>query len=185
MGRTAGRTAEDTRRTILDSAARVIGEKGTAVPVTAIAEEAGVSKGGLLYHFPSKEQLLIDVAMHLMRQFRDLVETFTATEPEGAKGRLTRGYIRASFSYTKDHTELQRHISLASSLMAEPGLEKIAQEEADRWRLELLNDGLLPATTRLIVSATDGATCAPLWGAVLSNDDQADLERQLIGLTRR
>lgn len=185
MGRTAGRTAEDTRRNILDAAALVIGENGTKVPVTVIAEAAGVSKGGLLYHFPSKEKLLIDLATYLLEQFRDLVEEFTSAEPEGAKGRLTRGYIRASFAYAKDFAEQKRHIALASNLMLEPGLGELAQEEAERWRTDLLHDRLNPATTRLIVAATDGGNSAPLWGAVLSYGDRGDLERQLIGLTRR
>ncbi|MGO1200893.1 MAG: TetR family transcriptional regulator, partial [Dermabacteraceae bacterium] len=48
MARTAGRSAEDTRRLILDTAIRLVGRKGTAVPVSEIAAEAGISKGGLL-----------------------------------------------------------------------------------------------------------------------------------------
>ena len=50
MARTAGRSADETRQLILTSAARLIGRHGTTVPVTDIAEAAGVSKGGLLYH---------------------------------------------------------------------------------------------------------------------------------------
>ena len=74
MARTAGRSADETRQLILTSAARLIGRHGTTVPVTDIAEAAGVSKGGLLYHFPNKETLLNGVATNLMTQFRSHVE---------------------------------------------------------------------------------------------------------------
>ena len=43
MARTAGRSADETRQLILTSAARLIGRHGTTVPVTDIAEAAGVS----------------------------------------------------------------------------------------------------------------------------------------------
>ena len=66
MARTAGRSADETRRMILDAAARLIGRYGTAVPVAQIADAAQVSKGGLLYHFPSKEDLLTGLAAELM-----------------------------------------------------------------------------------------------------------------------
>ncbi|WP_218682724.1 TetR/AcrR family transcriptional regulator, partial [Microbacterium sp. BF1] len=46
------------------------GRHGTTVPVTDIAEAAGVSKGGLLYHFPNKETLLNGVATNLMYERR-------------------------------------------------------------------------------------------------------------------
>ena len=58
MARTAGRSADETRQLILTSAARLIGRHGTTVPVTDIAEAAGVSRGWLYRHFPDKVTLL-------------------------------------------------------------------------------------------------------------------------------
>lgn len=47
------------RDAILTAAGRVIAEMGARhLTLDAVAREAGVSKGGLLYHFPSKEALL-------------------------------------------------------------------------------------------------------------------------------
>lgn len=47
------------REPILEAAGRVIAEIGARhMTLDAVAREAGVSKGGLLYHFPSKEALL-------------------------------------------------------------------------------------------------------------------------------
>jgi AcrR family transcriptional regulator len=48
-----------TRRLLLAAAARVIRQQGVRqLTLEAAAAEAGVSKGGLLYHFPGKEALI-------------------------------------------------------------------------------------------------------------------------------
>jgi AcrR family transcriptional regulator len=47
------------RERLLDAAERVVVESGaTHLTLDAVAKSAGISKGGLLYHFPSKESLL-------------------------------------------------------------------------------------------------------------------------------
>ncbi len=48
-----------TRETLLDAAQAVVLADGAAhLTLDAVADRAGVSKGGLLYHFPAKESLL-------------------------------------------------------------------------------------------------------------------------------
>jgi AcrR family transcriptional regulator len=58
------------RDRLLDAAERVVVESGaTHLTLDAVAKSAGVSKGGLLYHFPSKEALLEGM---LARHFHDV-----------------------------------------------------------------------------------------------------------------
>jgi AcrR family transcriptional regulator len=58
------------RDRLLDAAERVVVESGaTHLTLDAVAKSAGVSKGGLLYHFPSKEALLEGM---LSRHFQDV-----------------------------------------------------------------------------------------------------------------
>jgi AcrR family transcriptional regulator len=58
------------RERLLDAAERVVVEAGaTHLTLDAVAKSARVSKGGLLYHFPSKEALLEGM---LERHFRDV-----------------------------------------------------------------------------------------------------------------
>lgn len=182
MARTSGRSAADTRRLILDAAARLIARHGAAVSVSEIAAAAGVSKGGLLYHFPAKDGLLEELAADLMAQFRSNVER-TADEEDDAPGRLTRAYIRVSFADARDSAGLRDQIALAASLMYEPGPAALAQQDANHWRAALSDDGLDPAVTRLIIAAADGSNTAPLWGAVLDDTERAALEADLIALT--
>ncbi|AOS62027.1 TetR/AcrR family transcriptional regulator [Actinoalloteichus hymeniacidonis] len=183
MARTAGRQAGETKRLILAAATRLIGRHGTGVPLADIAEAAGVSKGGLLYHFPNKEELLNGLATDLMDRFRHDVEQAATEEAEGTPGRLTRAYIRVSFEHGGDDVELREHIALAVHLMFEPGLEELAQRDAQRWRTALLDDGLDQTISRMIIAATDGTNSAPLWGAVLSDADHVALQADLIALT--
>ena len=96
MGRVTGRDADDTRRQIIDAAARLVSRHGSAVSIAAIADAAGVSKGGLLYHFASKDELLEAVATSLFESFRESVYDAAVADP--APGRLTRAYVRVSFA---------------------------------------------------------------------------------------
>ena len=185
MARTAGRSAGDTKRQILDAAAQLFGKHGTAASLDDIAKAAGVSKGGLVYHFPSKEALLTSLAMDLMNQFRNEVEEAAAAEPEGTPGRLTRAYIRVSFADVADDIGLRDYIALAVNLMLEPALLELSREDAVAWREDLLADGLDESVIRMVVAATDGSYAAPLWGAVLSDADRHALEADLLALTQQ
>jgi len=66
---------------LLDAAERLVAEIGAAhLTLEAVARAAGVSKGGLLYHFPSKEALL--QAM-IDRHLRDIGARIASLETEG------------------------------------------------------------------------------------------------------
>ncbi|MFV0286422.1 MAG: TetR family transcriptional regulator, partial [Demequina sp.] len=78
MGRVEGRTAEDTKRLILEAASRVVLRDGLAASLDAVAAEAGVSKGGLLYHYASKAALTEALAVELYESFRRSVHDAVA-----------------------------------------------------------------------------------------------------------
>ncbi len=57
------------RRALLDCAAQIAAEQGAqAITIQAVAERAGVTKGGLLHHFDSKQALLAAVFSDLLEQ---------------------------------------------------------------------------------------------------------------------
>jgi AcrR family transcriptional regulator len=72
------------RERLLDAAERVVAESGaTHLTLDAVAKSAGVSKGGLLYHFPTKEALLEGM---LARHFHDVdAEVSKRLEKRGKK----------------------------------------------------------------------------------------------------
>ncbi|WP_062078177.1 TetR/AcrR family transcriptional regulator [Demequina globuliformis] len=184
MGRVEGRTAEDTRQLILDAAHRVVLRDGLAASLESVAAEAGVSKGGLLYHFSSKAVLTEALAKELYESFRRSV--FAAIEPDDdAPGRLLRAYVRASIHDAHDAAGLHDSVALAAHVMGESSLQQIAQDDARQWREDLAADGLPPRVVRLVVAASDGVSVAPLWGTSLSADDLHALEAELLDLTRQ
>jgi AcrR family transcriptional regulator len=63
------------RERILEAAERVVGDVGAArMTLEGVAQAAGVSKGGLLYHFPTKEALLGALAKRYVDGMIDCVE---------------------------------------------------------------------------------------------------------------
>lgn len=64
------------RARILAAAEEVVGTVGAArMTLEGVAQAAGVSKGGLLYHFPSKESLLGALAQHYVESMEHCIET--------------------------------------------------------------------------------------------------------------
>ena len=63
------RDAVRTRRALLDAAARTVVVHGAGVSLDVVAREAGVSKGGLMHHFRSKDELMTALADDLFDQF--------------------------------------------------------------------------------------------------------------------
>lgn len=58
------------KEAILDAAEDVVVESGAVhMTLDAVCIRAGVSKGGLLYHFPSKEALIDSMLMRLVERF--------------------------------------------------------------------------------------------------------------------
>jgi len=64
------------RERVLEAAERVVSEVGAArLTLDAVSQAAGVSKGGLLYHFPSKESLLTALAKRYVDSMQGCIET--------------------------------------------------------------------------------------------------------------
>lgn len=81
-----------TRERLLDAFEDILKEEGErAATLDAVAKRAGTSKGGLIYHFPSKEALVDGLCQRLSTLVsQDLVVMRVA--PEGA----ARYYVRTS-----------------------------------------------------------------------------------------
>jgi AcrR family transcriptional regulator len=63
------------RERILEAAERVVADVGAArLTLDVVAQSAGVSKGGLLYHFPSKESLLSALAQRYVHSMEQCME---------------------------------------------------------------------------------------------------------------
>lgn len=64
--------AKSTRRTdLLEAAQRAMAEHGAGVRLNQVAEEAGLTSGAILYHYPDLQDLLIDANRAGMERFHD------------------------------------------------------------------------------------------------------------------
>ncbi|WP_204036285.1 TetR/AcrR family transcriptional regulator [Micromonospora qiuiae] len=86
------------RPRLIEAALTVVEEGGiTALTLDAVAEEAGVTKRGLLYHFPTKHALLTGIHEDLAARIEQELLDATGKEPEAASlVERTRGYVRAA-----------------------------------------------------------------------------------------
>ena len=141
-----------------------------------------MSKGGLIYHFASKDDLIRALADDLLQTFRDAVEA--ACDPaDTAPGRLARAYVRACLDTGQDERVLRESIALLAQLITIPAVAELARADAERWDRELQADGLPEDVLALVVSAADGASNASLWGGATVAAKLRRLEQQLIQLT--
>ena len=64
--RTQAERTEATRKLLLDAAVKLIRRKGFGgLRTVEVADEAGVSRGALMHHFPSKHQLVVGVLTYV------------------------------------------------------------------------------------------------------------------------
>ena len=88
------RKGEATRARIVDAAARLAAVRGlTAVSLSDVAEDVGLSKSGLFKHFESKEDMHMAVVEAVTDRFRDFVWAPAETRPPG-RGRLETVFER-------------------------------------------------------------------------------------------
>lgn len=115
---------EQVRRALLDCAAQIAAEDGAAaITIQAVATRAGVTKGGLLHHFDSKQALLAAVFQDLLDKMDREIDRTLADDP-ASRGRFTRAYVRACFS---DRLLGDRSLwgALSVAIVSEPALRAL------------------------------------------------------------
>ncbi len=71
------------RDSILDAAVRVVNRDGvTAITFETVAAEAGVTRGGMLYHFASREALILAINQHLAQQWEAQLQRLAGRAPD-------------------------------------------------------------------------------------------------------
>ena len=93
------------RRALLDQAARITLEQGLSkVTFQAVADAVGVTKGGVMHHFTTKNALILEVFHDAMAKFEAEVNQAMAQDPV-RYGSFTRAYIDATISLGKKGQE--------------------------------------------------------------------------------
>lgn len=148
----------DTRSQILDAAEAVVMRDGVRnLTLDAVAAQSGVSKGGLLYHFHSKEDLAAAMIERSIAWFDDAVIDAAKGDSE-ARGRFTRAYVRATLGMTpltgKGFDSLCS--SITTALLSFPERLGPVQDQSARTQRDIENDGFDPVLATIIRLAVDG-----------------------------
>jgi len=111
------------RRTLLECAAKLAIERGVAgITIQAVADAAGVTKGGLFHHFPNKQALVEGVFVDLLHQLDSAIDA-RMQEDEESYGSFTRAYVEVTFEeFELGKTGPAAAITL--SMLAEPTLAR-------------------------------------------------------------
>jgi AcrR family transcriptional regulator len=170
-------SALDTRARLLDAATAVVLSDGMrGLTLDAVAQRARVSKGGLLYHFPSR-QALVEA---LMRRWIERFELEIAAHDDGSPGAWIRGYLRASQVPAGDDERKATDIGMMTALLQRSEDLDHMREQYDEWQRRLTADGVDPAAATLVRLAADGLWLADLFG--LASPDGALREQVLARL---
>jgi AcrR family transcriptional regulator len=148
----------DTRSQILDAAQAVVMRDGVRnLTLDAVAAHAGISKGGLLYHFHSKEDLAAAMIERSIAWFDEAL--LDAAKDDGqARGRFTRAYVRASLGMTPLTGEGFDNFcsSITTALLSFPERLQPVQQQGERTQADIENDGLDPVLATIIRLTVDG-----------------------------
>ena len=157
----------DARTRILDAAEAMVRGRGVSgLTLEAAAREAGVSKGGLLYHFASKEALL---AAMLKRLADFVAEDFVlAMEriPPGP-GRAARAMLAWGLEVSEAEANERCDRAAAVFLAAfhhDPALLDPIRAVVAGLRNAVAVDGLPPGHGMAIMAAMDGLFMARIFG---------------------
>jgi AcrR family transcriptional regulator len=96
-----------------------------AITVQAVAELAGITKGGLLHHYPSKQALIKGVFDTLLVEMDQEIDALIAKD-KVAYGRFTRAYVELCFD-EECLDDNSPWAALCVSILVEPRLKKMWQ----------------------------------------------------------
>jgi AcrR family transcriptional regulator len=151
--------ASGTRGRLLDAAVAVVRRDGAqSLTLGAVAHEAGVSKGGLLYHFKSKRQLLDGMVERWLAEWQDQIDR----DAEG-EGFLT-GYVHATHLGSAGPEEREAEFGLLAALIAEPAVLEVVRDRFDEWQAQVVAAADDPVEATVARLATDGLWFADLLG---------------------
>ncbi|MFJ6139353.1 TetR/AcrR family transcriptional regulator [Kitasatospora sp. NPDC092286] len=143
------------RDQLLDAVERLLVRGGVdAVRLDAVAVEAGVSKGGLLHHFPSKRALVRGVVERLADRFEAVLPG-----PGAAPGAYALAWLDATIPAESPAGDTSGADQVPVALLAAAGGPEVLdllRARYERWQRRLTEDGLDPAVATLVRMAVDG-----------------------------
>lgn len=152
------------RTALLRAASTVVAERGySALTLDAVGAATGVSKGGVLYHFPTKEALVAALVEELVTGFEEDQGAARDADPV-APGAWSRAYLTASTAPAQGESEQLAAVALLAAIGYDPSLLDPIQHSYRHWVERLDRDGLPGVDAHVVRLAVDGLWAAELFG---------------------
>jgi AcrR family transcriptional regulator len=173
-----------TRDALLEAANQIVMAQGSeALTLEAVARKAGVSKGGLLYHFPNKEALIVGMLEQLIDMFETGLQQELEQDNSPEPGRWLRAYIRTSV--IGDEQQIPVFASLMAAVAVNPELLKPVQARFDQWQAKAGASGIDPTIANIILLALDGLWFNRILGAAPSERTRQEVIEALLEMAKK
>ena len=167
---------------IIDAAMAIVREQGVArLTLDAAARRAGLSKGGVLYHFRTKDDLIRGMVAALIERVDDLNRHYYAAEPDGPY-RWARAVVRTTFD--PDGPAGDRIGSaLVAAIAVNAALVAPLQAKFEEWLARIRSDSPDPLRAAIVCMAMDGYYFETMMGLVpFAPAELARIERAALDL---
>jgi AcrR family transcriptional regulator len=161
---------------VLDAAEAVVVRQGIGnLTLDAVASEAGMSKGGLLHHFASKDRLIEAMVLRCAASWRECaIGAYEESQPgPGRMARALLNHLEDAQAWTE---QCQRSSSAVfAALVQNPRLIEPMRGVYGEIRRRLSDDGLAPGIGETVIAAMDGLWLYRVLG--LATVDQSLMDR--------
>lgn len=156
------RRTSNSKKDILDAAQRVAAREGPAhVTLDAVARECGLSKGGVLYNFPSKDALISGMLERLIGTIRLTIEQHREAR-KGQPNPTLRAVVEAS-KFTDEFDPNVQMAILAAAAQNPELLEPLREEFAEQYA-NIQQEAEDPDLAMVLWAATHGLMFQTLLG---------------------
>jgi len=145
---------------LLDAAQAMISEVGVqALTMEGVAASAGVTKGGLIYHFKTRDDLLAALVERMMRQIQERNQVRAASQ-----GNTSRALVLAlsEDTFAMPRKEKQLYSNLLAAISTHPHLLGPVRDLFRNTYGRLAQGESHPALSQLLAAALDGITLLEL-----------------------
>ena len=145
------------RRRILDAADELVREIGAGrLTLEAVADRAGLSKGGLLYNFPSKDALLQGMLARMIEDYRAIKEKLR--KKLGRRKNLEARLVIATALEVRNSSQQRFACGILAAVAENPALlEPVREAIAAEWQ-KLKEETEDPDASLLAWLAVEGLT---------------------------
>jgi len=163
-----------TRGRILTAAEDVVLSEGVAhLTLEKAAARAGVSKGGVLYHFPARSALVAAMVERLAAGYDDALAGRPGG-PAGSGDAFARAYVDETFGeIATPRAERAQRLGAAvlAAMASEPELLAPLRAAFTRWQARIEQDSADPVPATIARLAADGLWLSELFGLGPLDDD--------------